>query len=65
MEACYTFHKMILQDVFGYPEEDGWAPAREHITRAGFEIFYRVYYRDQQELGRKQFKPLFRGLSRC
>ncbi|KAJ7221290.1 ectomycorrhiza-upregulated zf-MYND domain-containing protein [Mycena pura] len=62
MEACYAFHSMLLHDVYGYPEYDGWTPFRENITRAAFQLFYRKYYEDQNELGRKQFKPVFRPL---
>ncbi|KAJ7762902.1 ectomycorrhiza-upregulated zf-MYND domain-containing protein [Mycena metata] len=62
MEACYAFHAMLMSDVYGYPEEHGWPPGKEHITRAAFPLFYRKYYRDQHELGRKQFKPVYRPL---
>ncbi|KAJ7804277.1 ectomycorrhiza-upregulated zf-MYND domain-containing protein [Mycena leptocephala] len=62
IEACYAFHSMLLSDAYGYLEQDGWAPGKEHITRAAFQSFYKKYYRDQHQLGRKQFKLLFRAL---
>ncbi|KAK6981521.1 SET domain-containing protein [Favolaschia claudopus] len=62
MEACYAFQFMLPSDAYGWPEEDGWAPGREHITRAAFQLFYKKYYRDQNEVGRAQFKPIRRPL---
>ncbi|KAK7036303.1 SET domain-containing protein [Favolaschia claudopus] len=62
MEACYAFHSMLLSDAYGWPEEEGWAPGGEHLTRAAFQLFYKKYYRDQNEVGRKQFKSVLRPL---
>ncbi|KAF7345561.1 SET domain-containing protein [Mycena venus] len=62
IEACYAFHSMLLSQAFGYFEIDGWAPGKEYITRAAFQLFYKQYYLEQHKLGRKQFKPLGRPL---
>jgi hypothetical protein len=46
----------------GYPESDGWAPIRELITPAVFQLFSRDYYEKQREKGRLGFEQFWSPL---
>ena len=53
---------MLLNDAWGYPQEDGWAPLDALMTPASFQLFSRKYFEEQNEKGRPGFDPLFAPL---
>ncbi|KAF8069896.1 ectomycorrhiza-upregulated zf-MYND domain-containing protein [Lyophyllum atratum] len=61
IETILEFHRSII-DGFGYPKDDGWAPVREYMTKASFQIFSRNYYKQQDEKGRPGFSEFYAPL---
>lgn len=61
VETIWKWHSIIL-NAFGYPESDGWAPAKELLMRAPWELFSRQYYKEQEEKGRLGFNEFWSPL---
>ena len=38
---------------------DGWKPLREHLTPVAFQLFSKMYFREQREKGRAGFEGPF------
>jgi hypothetical protein len=57
----FAYTEMLI-DGAGYPEYHGWAPIRELITPAVFQLFSRNYYEKQREKGRLGFEQFFSPL---
>jgi hypothetical protein len=61
IETIIAFHAKLLNAV-GFPECDGWAPTKDLMNPATFQMFSRDYYKEQSKKSRPGFDAFFTPL---